>query len=326
MARADPARRTPGDRPLARRDLLRATAVLLPVAVVSGCDLRLEDDAPPLPILQRKSVPDEAVLVDAVRRTSALAQTAGRVASPSDAVTRLAALHGTQSEVLRARLTAQGVPNHVIDTPSPTTSAAGTAAVSAPPPAALPELVAAEQAILGALVAALPGVTTDNRAVLASVAAACGAAVEVLGAQPAWPAADPLPPPAAVPLLDGTRAAEYAFQVVAAQTSGEVRARALATHTDLGRRETDLLAMAGSSAPAPPLGYALPFPVTGADAAGRLATQVLGTLVAGGLAPEGTLPEGSSSVVTLVRLLVDAQRLGRGWGVPSAAFPGQAYP
>ena len=84
--------------------------------------------------------------------------------------------------------------------------------------------------------------------------------------------------------------------------------------------------MARPSAPPEPLGYALPYPVTAPEVASRLANQVLTTLVAGGLAPLATLPEGSSATTTLVRLLVGAQRLGRGWGVAPVPFPGQAYP
>jgi hypothetical protein len=98
------------------------------------------------------------------------------------------------------------------------------------------------------------------------------------------------------------------------------------THTDLTTRAAELLAMAGSSAPPDPLGYALPFPVTGPDVAARLASQVLTTLVAGGLEPVATLPDDSTASTTLVRLLVGAQRLGRSWGVPPVPFPGQAYP
>ena len=102
-----------------RRAVLR-TAALAGIAapLLAACDVRLEDDAPTIPLLQRKSVPDEAVLVDLVRRTAALAQTAGRVANPTDTVGRLASLHQTQTSVVRARLTSAGVPNHVIDGPT----------------------------------------------------------------------------------------------------------------------------------------------------------------------------------------------------------------
>ena len=314
-----------------RRELLRAAALVTVVApLLVACDIRLEDDAPTLPLLQRKSVPDEAVLVDLVRRTTALAQAAGRVPNPSDAVSRLATVHQTQADVLRSRLTAAGVPNHIIDgstTPTTTTpSTAPTAAVSAPPSTTAQDVAAAETALVAAVLPALATVTAANRAVVASVVASSGAAAELLGATVAWPAADPLPPAAAVPLLDGTRSAAYAFQVVAAQTGGDQRAVAEGTRTDLTSRATELAAMAGSSAPVEPLGYALPYPVTTPDVAARLAGQVLTTLVAGGLAPLATLPEGSTATTTLVRLLVGAQRLGRTWGVAPVPFPGQAYP
>jgi len=309
-----------------RRAVLR-TAALAGIAapLLAACDIRLEDDAPTIPLLQRKSVPDEAVLVDLVRRTTALAQAAGRVAKPTEAMGRLAGLHQTQAGVVRARLTAAGVPNYVIDAPA-AAATTPTAAVSAPPNATAQDLAAGESALLAAVLPVLPTVTAANRSVVASVVASCGAAVELLGAAVTWPTADPLPPAAAVPLLDGTRSAAYAFQVVAAQTGGNLRAVAVGTHTDLSSRAAELLAMAGSSAPPEPLGYALPFPVTAPDVARRLAGQVLTTLVAGGLGPLATLPEGSSATTTLVRLLVGAQRLGRGWGVAPVPFPGQAYP
>lgn len=312
-----------------RRALIR-TAVLTVVAgpMLAACNIRLEDDAPPFPLLPRKSVPDEAVLVDLVRRTTALAQAVGRVAKPTKAVAGLSSLHQTQADVLRARLTSAGVPNHVIDgtSTSSTTATTATAAISAPPTATAADVAASETAVVTAVLPILPTVTADNRAVVASVVASCGAAVELLGATVSWPAADPLPPEAAVPLLEATRAAAYAFQVVAAQIGGDQRAVAVSTHTDLTARASELLGMAGSSAPAEPLGYALPFPVTGPDAAGKLATQVLTTLVAGGLAPLGELPDDSTATTTLVRLLVGAQRLGRSWGVAPGPFPGQAYP
>jgi hypothetical protein len=309
-----------------RRDVLRTAALAAVAAPLLGaCAIRLEDDAPAIPLLPRKSAPDEAVLVELVRRTTALAQTAGRVADPNDAVSRLSAIHRTQADVVRARLTSAGVPNYVIDGPAPSTTSP-TAAVSAPSTASPKDLSTDETALVAALLAALPTVTATNRAVVASVVALGGAAVEMLGARVSWPAADPLPPAAAVPLLDSTRSAAYAFQVVAAQTSGNLRAVAAATHTDLESRAAELVGMAGSSAPAEPLGYALPFPVSAPEAASRLAGQVLTTLVSGGLAPLATLPEGSTATTTLVRLLVGAQRLGRGWGVAPVPFPGQAYP
>lgn len=314
-----------------RRELLRTAALATVVApLLVACDIRLEDDAPTLPLLQRKSVPDEAVLVDLVRRTTALAQAAGRVPNSNDAVSTLATIHRTQADVLRSRLTSAGVPNHVIDGTTTTTTtspaSAPTAAVSAPPSTTPQDVATAETALVAAVLPTLATVTAANRAVVASVVASCGAAAEILGSTVPWPTADPLPPAAAVPLLEGTRSTAYAFQVVAAQTGGDQRAVAERTHTDLTTRTTELAGMAGSSAPVEPLGYALPYPVTAPDVAARLAGQVLTTLVSGGLAPLATLPEGSTATTTMVRLLVGAQRLGRTWGVVPVPFPGQAYP
>ncbi len=310
-----------------RRELLRAVALATVASpLLAACDIRLQDDAPTLPLLQRKSVPDEAVLVDLVHRTAALAQATGRVANPNDAVSSLSTLHQTQSDVIRSRLSVAGVPNHVIDGAATSSSTAATAAVSAPPATTTKDVAAAENALVASVLGALPTVTAPNRAIVASVVASCGAAVELLGAAVSWPTADLLPPAAAVPLLDGTRSAAYAFQVVAAQTSGSQQAAAVGTHTDLTARGTELAGMAGASAPPEPLGYALPFPVTAPDVAAKLANQVLTTLVAGGLAPLATLPTGSTATTTLVRLLVGAQRLGRTWGVAPVPFPGQAYP
>ncbi|HEU4331649.1 MAG TPA: DUF4439 domain-containing protein [Lapillicoccus sp.] len=313
-------------RALTRRDLLRVAGLAAAAPLLAACDIRLEDDAPTLPLLQRKSVPDEAVLADLVRRTTALAQMAGRIPNPDEAVGRFATLHQTQADVLRSRLTTAGVPNHVIDGTSETATTSSTAAVSAPPAATPQDLAAAENALVAAVLPALPTVTAANRAVVASVLAASGAAADQLGAPVAWTAADPLPPAAAVPLLDGTWSAAYAFQVAAAQTGGDLRKQATDTHTDLRRRASELGAMAGPSAPTEPLGYALPFPVATPEDATRLAGQVLTTLVAGGLAPLATLPVGSTATTTLVRLLVGAQVLGRRWGVAPVPFPGQAYP
>jgi hypothetical protein len=310
-----------------RRELLMAVALATVASpLLAACDIRLQDDAPTLPLLQRKSVPDEAVLVDLVHRTASLAQATGRVANPNDAVSSLSTLHQTQSDVIRSRLTVAGVPNHVIDGAVASSSTSATAAVSAPPATTTKDVAAAENALVASVLGALPTVTAPNRAIVASVVASCGAAVELLGAAVSWPTADPLPPAAAVPLLEGTRSAAYAFQVVAAQTSGSQQAAAVGTHTDLTARGTELAGMAGASAPPEPLGYALPFPVTAPDVAAKLANQVLTTLVAGGLAPLGTLPTGSTATTTLVRLLVGAQRLGRTWGVAPVPFPGQAYP
>ena len=171
-----------------RRELLRTAALATVVApLLVACDIRLEDDAPTLPLLQRKSVPDEAVLVDLVRRTTALAQAAGRVPNPNDAVKHARHLHRTQADVLRSRLTSAGVPNHVIDgTTTTTTTTPGTGPHGRGQRTAVDDPAGrrdrGDRPRGRGAPDALPTVTAANRAVVASVVAACGAAVEILGA------------------------------------------------------------------------------------------------------------------------------------------------
>ena len=228
-----------------RRELLRTAALATVVApLLAACDIRLEDDAPTLPLLQRKSVPDEAVLVDLVRRTTALAQAAGRVPNPNDAVSRLATVHQTQADVLRSRLTAAGVPNHVIDGP---TTTATTRRRRPPRPRSAhrrrrprrtsrpPRPPSSPRCSRPCRPSPRPTGPSSRRSSPRRVRPrSCS------GATVPWPTADPLPPAAAVPLLDGTRSAAYAFQVVAAQTGGDQRAVAEGTHTDLTSRATEL--------------------------------------------------------------------------------------
>lgn len=347
-----------------------ATALLAPL--LTGCDVRLEDDAPDLPLLPRKSIPDEALLIAGVHEAEALAQLVGRIAGASAPVAALSSIHLTQAQVLHGRLTAGGVPDHVIASASPTSTGTGTAtgtsttgpapAVSAPPAATLADLAAAESAgVAAAALTALARATTTNRMVLAAIAAQRGATATSLDSPPTWPAADPLSSSAAAQLLAATRSVSYAFQVAAAQSSGDARTAALSTRDALERRGAELAAMVGSTAPAPPLGYVLPFPVTTPEAAGRLATTAMTGLVAAGWQPladgasltasssstpsgpvtatstappsatssgsnTSAVPVGSSALITLLRLQVEAIGLAAPWGVGAVPFPGMSYP
>ncbi len=58
-----------------RRTVLRAGSRLAAVAATAalgGCGIRLQDDAPNLPLLQRRSIPDEAALIDEFHRATSL--------------------------------------------------------------------------------------------------------------------------------------------------------------------------------------------------------------------------------------------------------------
>ena len=321
-----------------RRTVLRAGSRLAAVAATAalgGCGIRLQDDAPNLPLLQRRSIPDEAALIDEFHRATSLSQMAGRIPLPTALVTQLTRIHATQAQVVHGLLSRGGVPDHVITAAAPTSPAAaaatttttGTAAVSAPPPATVAQLTAAEAAAISAeVLAGVAGATGANRSVLASVAAQRASAAGLLGGTVTWSDADPLAPPTAARLLEATRPVVYAFEVVAAQLAVDQRPPALVTLAALRVREGELTAAAGASAAADPLGYALPYPVTSPDLARRLAGEVLTRLVDGGLELVPVLPAGSTSLTAVVRLLAQAQSLAHGWGATPAPFPGMDYP
>lgn len=316
-------------------------AAVAATAALGGCSIRLQDDAPDIPLLQRRSIPDEAALIAEFHLATSLSQMAGRIPLPAALVTQLTRIHATQAQVVHGLLSRGGVPDHLITGATPTSSATATAttaipatatsvptsAVSAPPPATVAQLTAAEAAAVSAeVLAVVAGATEANRSVLASVAAQRAAATGLLGGTVTWPDADPLAPPSAARLLEATRPVVYAFEVVAAQLAGDKRLPALATLAALRVRAGELTAAAGASATADPLGYALPYPVTSPDLAHRLAGEVLTRLVEGGLELVPVLPAGSTSLTAIVRLQAQAQSLAHDWGATPVPFPGMAYP
>ncbi len=314
---------------LRRRGLLLAAAA---TAALAGCSIRLEDDAPSLPLLQRKSMPDEKELIAGLTLATSLTQMAGRIPGAPALVTQLNGIHDAQAKVLHDLLTRGGVPEHVIESAT-TTATSGTssrtpaAAVSAPPPATVQALAAAEvTALAPGSLSLVAGATTANRTLLTAIAAQRALAGGLLGSTVTWPATDPLPPASAGGLLDATRPVAYAFEIIAAQLGADARPVALGTLATLRARERELVTMAGTSAAPEPLGYALPFAVTTPELARRLAGVVLPELVARGLDPVSGLPAASSAVTTVVRLQAQAQSLAHQWGVPMVPFPGMAYP
>jgi hypothetical protein len=311
-----------------RRVVVRAVGALAVVGVLGGCRIRLQDDAPDLPFLQRVSIPDEALLVAAYRRAAALgdlaAATAGLPLGPE-----ITTHHRRQATVLLGILTDGGVPGEVLGpTPTATATASRPATSAAPTSAAAVTAVTAADlagheasAVTADALTALTGAAT-RRTLLASVTAYSGAAATLLGSPAPWPTSQPLPPEVAATLLDATRAVTYAAQVAAAQVAGDQRQPVLATLTELARRETALAAVAGAAAHPAPLGYRLPFAVSTPEAASRLLTTAFSALVAGGLATVDSLPPGSRAVGEAVRLHAQAVALGHGWGVALTAFPG----
>lgn len=328
-----------------RRTVLRGAgwtglSILLGLGL-SGCGIRLEDDAPTIPFLSRQPIPDEALLVAAYRRAVELSAVAAR-ASEVPLGAEVAQRHTRQAQVLRAILDAGQVPERVISGPAgaatgsppllptaaPTaapTAGTTTGAATAPTgPAAVSadELGPTARGMADASIAAA-GAYVTHRALGVAIAAHDGATANILGAPPAWPAGDPLPASVATPLLEVTRASGYALQVAASHLLDTERTRLRATIVALSRREATLAAGL-SPAPLPALGYRLPFPVTTPAEARRLVIAILSNLIDRGLDGIERIPAGSSALIEVVRLEAEAVSLAAGHGVSWPTMPGLA--
>ncbi len=125
-------------------------------------------------------------------------------------------------------------------------------------------------------------------------------------------------------LLEAAAATTYALEVAAARVGPDDRpalSAALGAHDEVRRQ---LYVLAGSAAAPPAGGYVLPFPVTDAASARRLAATVLAAftdaLVAGVAAAVGH----ADAMQTLLGWASRAQTAAHGLGAPMRAFPGLA--
>jgi hypothetical protein len=158
-----------------------------------------------------------------------------------------------------------------------------------------------------------------------SVLAQRGAAASLLGDPATWPEPTWSAPSLASSYLASTRAARYAFEVVAAQSpAGAQHTLALSTLAALESRAEAQESLAGTSAPPPALGYPLPFPVTSPAAARKLAVQVLTELRAAVARDLGSTSGDVGPLGAVVRWLSDTEVLASRWGVPLSPFPGLA--
>lgn len=290
----------PAPRP-ARRALLLGGAALPLLA--AGCGVRLEEDAPPVPLVPtRTPLPAEDLLVPLTRECRTLADVAARTSGAVAAA--LVPLHHRQHTVLRTTLIRLGVPTEVVDgtgttaddspTPSPTASAASpttttsepttptttsTASPTATGPTEPPADLARAEGDSATRAATFSGADGDLHPTLAALHAQRFAAAVLLGEDEPVAPGDPVEDASVEELAAQTRGAVYFLEVVAARTSGATAKRARAT---LGRLE-DLVAeqVAGGPGPTAALGHPLPFEVRSPDDATRLARESLGTLRAG---------------------------------------------
>ena len=311
---------TQGPRPgVARRTVV--AGVVAAALSASGCGIRLEDDAPRLPLLPtRTPVPAEAELVALTRGTAELAALAATV--PGALAADLATLHRRQHTVLRSALLAAGVPASELDAtttaaPSPTP----TASRSATPAAGRAALATAEGAS-AASAAAFAGVADDLRATIASLHAQRYAAATLLAGRPPTVPLDPVGGDRVGALATLTGSAVYFQEVVSARSTRAQRARSDTTLDVLRALLADQ--QAGGARPDTSLGHPLPFPVDGAAAAARLARDTLATLRAGYGEQLGPVvaSDGGPGLAALTRWLGTVEVEAHRWGVALEPFPG----
>ncbi len=324
----------PGARPRPTRRTVLGLTYAAALAAVSGCGVRLDLPEPPPPIPTRRLVPDEGLLVDLVRELEDLAAQASVVTRPGRSartVETLAGLFAEQGRVVTGRLTNDGVPTEVIHpTPSVSPSAPASGASTAPAPGtAAPTTPAAKQApspvTLAAFAKRLVGMDTSdwtvaaaatpaNRDLVVSVHSVRLAGAALLGTDLSFGSKAS---PARPLLVERTAPLVYGFEVVAAQSSDNARKRALAALDEAA----DLLHALGGTSPTAPGGWALPFPVTTAKEATRLAEHLLGTAIAS-LPTLAEAARDADSLEDIGRWSARVQAMGARWGLPLTPFPG----
>ena len=328
-----------------RRSVLAVLGLNAAALPLAACGIRLEDDAPRVPLVPtREPIPGEGALLGLWLGATDLAEQAAELGGAATSLpARLATLHQEQARVLRSLLRSLGVPDRVVaETQSlqqarataPTTAATPapgattTAAPSSPPGTATApspaSLGAAEAATLSAdSFAELARLGRGTVVTPAAALAQRAAAATLLGETPMWPTPRSLVAPAlAADALEATRAAVYGMEVVAAQSQGGQRRLATATLATLRARASAQEDLAGDSAPPPSLGYPLPFAVTGARAARRLAVHVLDGLRTGQAAAAARAAGDVTSLVACMQWLAEAEVLCHRWGMPLEPFPG----
>ena len=301
-----------------RRGLLVALAAGS-VMALSGCRVQLEEGAPRVPLVPtRVPMKDEKTLLAVLARTRSLGSLAKAVVGgPMPLATQLSAVHATQIAVITRLLREGSVPLSLVEAsatpqPSPATSSP---AVSSPAQLSNAEIGSVKDVSLANL-------SIAHVALIGSLLAQRTAAVTLLGGAVAPLGPSDLDGADGLALLEAVRAAVYGFEVVTTHIGSAGRAPAMRALLALRTRASELETLVGSSAPPPPLGYELPFPVSDKDSSRRLALHLLEALLtrmAAALEPAAGSPK---ALETLVRWMGETESMASRWGAPLAAFPG----
>ena len=301
-----------------RRGLLVALAAGS-VTALSGCRVQLEEGAPRVPLVPtRVPMKDEKTLLAVLDRTRSLVSLARAVEGASTSTAgRLRAVHATQIAVITRLLRDGGVPLPLVEasaTPQPSP------ATSSPSVFSPAELSGAE--IGSAKDVSLADLSIAHVALIGSLLAQRTAAVTLLGGAVAPVGPSDLDGADGLALLEAVRGAVYGFEVVATHIGTTGRAPAMRTLLALRTRASELESLVGSSAPPPPLGYELPFPVSDTDSSRRLALHLLEALLTRMAAALEPAAGSAKALNTLVHWMGETESMASRWGAPLAAFPG----
>lgn len=313
-----------------RRTFLLGT---LSLGALTGCGVRLEEDAPNIPLVPRREpVAAESLLLTLLTSTAALAVSSTKLGG--DLPTILARLHHEQADLLRDVLLHGGVPAGSVD--------AAIAAATRVPVAADPAALARAEIDSVAEPGELAGAAPDVRPSLLALCAQRHVAAHLLDSDVAAPLIAAAPPAggssstlvaAGTPmatLLSDVRLAlarcRFLFQVVAARSKTGQRQRADAVAHDL-RADIERIEAMLAEPPPLPLGYPLPLPVATPGQAATLAEKAVADLITAlgralPLATGGPPATASAGFTLMLPRLVDAVLLGHEWKVPLTAFPG----
>lgn len=303
------------------RRLVTVGALGVVAVAMAGCGIRLEDDAPRVPLVPTREPIDAE---DALLRLLAAVQEAATApfVTTDPIAPLLPAIHARQATVLHDALRQRGVPENELPAAAPAPTAPATTrpgratpgGTSAPSPSASPtapprRTVADVEAGIIAAATGIAAVEAELRPALVSLLGQASAAIE-LGAGRSSAAASPAPPlspsptsspavsptwsapTAFVPLVTATRRATFLLEVAAARSPRKVRDAWLGDISALQALTADLVAAAGDSAPAPDLGQTLPRPVGTPAEAATLATEAMGALLGAFGSGLGGLTEG----------------------------------
>ncbi|MBT9254462.1 ferritin-like domain-containing protein [Phycicoccus sp. MAQZ13P-2] len=300
-----------------RRLLLAGTGTVL-LGALTGCGVRLEDDAPRLPLVPtRRPLPAQDLMTALVRDTAALAADASALGDDLGAA--LATAHRRQVTVLRTTLLRASVPAVDLD-PSPSPSPSTTPSSSTDDARRLRSDLAARESAAAAAASSFAAAPAELLPTLAALHAQRVAAAALLG-DPARPVGDPPAGTGPTDAVAALRRACYLLEVAAARSGGTRRERAVVT---LGVLRTLRDDAARPGQPPPALGFPLPFTVrTGADVdrlVARATTDVRASL--GAALPGLLASDAGTGLAAAARWLGAVEVEVHRWGGALVPFPG----